>query len=153
MAKQKKKPITLKEAIDRIPHDPYYCLDSGECPFWQLRNFSSKGKQYRKARKSNILGIPTYYCSDGRHQLEYCAFLRIYLWCQDGVKECGINCDDPEGGYMDPNLPSELNPVKQARIQNREYADMYKEKYHIIKEKEGYITEKQALNHRFHRKT
>ena len=27
--------------------------------------------------------------------------------------------------------------------------NMYKDKYHIIKEKNGYITEKQALNHRF----
>ena len=31
--------------------------------------------------------------------------------------------------------------------------NMYKEKYHIIKENNSYVTEKQALNHKFQRKT
>lgn len=40
-----------------------------------------------------------------------------------------------------------INYKKKKTIKKLD--NMYKDKYHIIKEKEGYITEKQALNHRF----
>ena len=122
MAKKRiKHKITLKEAIDRIPHDWAYCLDSGRCPFWQVRKCHSKGQMLRKAKEAQIFGLPIGH--ERQHVLEYCAFLGQYLSIQDGCKDCGINEDDPDGNYGDMDLP------KRARIKNREYADFYKEKF------------------------
>lgn len=117
--KIKKERITLKEAIKNIPHDWAYCNDSGMCPYWRLRKCHSKGQMITKAKKAQIIGIPTWYSK--RHELEYCMFLRQYLSIQDGCKDCGINEDDPENNYGDMSIP------KKRRISNRETADMYKE--------------------------
>ena len=120
MAKKRiKHKITLKEAIDRIPHDWAYCLDSGRCPYFQFRTMT-KNRFIRVAKKNELL-VPIWY--EEQHVLEYCTFLRQYLSIQDGCKDCGINEDDPDGNYGDMDLP------KRARIKNREYADYYKEKF------------------------
>ena len=84
MAKKRiKHKITLKEDIDRIPHDWAYCLDSGRCPFWTIRKFRSKGQMIRKAKKAQIFGIPVWHSR--YHRLEYCAFLKQYLSIQDYI--------------------------------------------------------------------
>ena len=143
--KAKKHIVTLKEAIDRIPHDEFYCLDSGRCPFWQLRKFS-KGKLHKLRLKHHIWALPIWYSKS--HQLEYCSFLREYLSIQDGCKDCGINCDYPQSKhdeYMkylekeykekDSEFYAEcMEDAKEydiftRRIENREYADFYKERF------------------------
>lgn len=143
--RRKKHIVTLAEAIDRIPHDEFYCNDSGRCPFWQLRKFS-KNKQIKIVQKYHIFGIPTWYART--HELEYCSFLKEYLSIQDECKDCGINCDYPQSKYNDylkyleekykdkePEFYKEcIEDAKEydiftRRIQNREYADYLKEKF------------------------
>ena len=129
MRKIKKHRITLKEAIDNIPHNECYCNDSGRCPYWNLRKFN-KNKWNKLCDKYELLA-PCYYGS--MHILEYCSFLKTYLSIQDGCKDCGINEDITEAQKrIDPEHPDD--PCHSAipyrrRITNREYADMYKEKF------------------------
>ena len=148
--KIKKERITLKEAIENIPHDWAYCLDSRKCPYWRLRKCHSKGQMITKAKKDQIIGIPVWYSRN--HELEYCMFLRKYLSIQDGCKDCGINEDFTEemlneelkslNEYYAENSPEKLPATKEeilefngydkpfrARIKNREYADFYKEMF------------------------
>lgn len=150
--KTKKQRITLAEAIERIPHDWAYCLDSGRCPYWRLRKCHSKGQMITKAKKAHIIGIPIWYSR--HHELEYCMFLREYLSIQDGCKDCGINEDltpemikeeiEADKAYHDKYHPDEpYTPLTEAeileyngykkpfraRLKNREYADFYKEMF------------------------
>ena len=120
MRKKDNKNATVADAVRLVPHDALYCNDSGRCPFWQLRNCKSRKRQERIAEKADIIGIPLRYCGERGHYLEFCTFLGKYLSCQDGVKDCGVNCDDPNGDYNDREMP------KIARLQNREFADYYK---------------------------
>lgn len=120
MAKKRTKhKITLKEAIDRIPHDPDYCNDSGRCPYFRIRNLT-RTKMIRIAKSKTWFGIPSWYFK--RNKLEYCVFLKDWLYIQDGCKDCGINEYDETGGYGEEHC-------KRRRITNREFADHYKEQF------------------------
>lgn len=148
MSKTQKKRITLAEAIQNIPHDEFYCLDSGRCPYFTVR-YLSENKYKALMKKGGI--VPQYGKRDNKYPLEYCMFLRDYLGIQDGCKDCGINCDVPEEvaaedkAYTDEYRANGEEPyaskddewlvkygyMKKAyrrRIENREYADFYKEK-------------------------
>lgn len=120
MAKKRiKHKITLKEALDRIPHDPDYCNDSGRCPYFRIRNLT-RTKMIRIAKSKEWFGIPSWYFK--RNQLEYCVFLKDWLYIQDRCKDCGINEYDETGGYGEDYL-------EQKRLKNREFADFYKKKF------------------------
>lgn len=128
--KIKKEKITLKEAIERIPHNECYCNDSGRCPYWRLRNLT-RTKMIRIAKSKEWFGIPSWYY---RHnQLEYCVFLKDWLYIQDGCKDCGINEDITEDQkWIDPEHPNDRcysSIPYRRRIKNREAADMYKEMF------------------------
>ena len=150
MARKAKKRITLEEAIKNVPHDWAYCLDSGRCPYWRLRKCHSRGQMITKAKRDHVVGIPIWY--SGRHELEYCMFLREYLSIQDGCKDCGINEDFTEemlqeaiedlSEYYKEHDPEKYPATREeilefhgyekpfrARLKNREFADYYKEKF------------------------
>ena len=116
MRKREKHIITLKEALEKIPHNEFYCNDSGVCPYFRLRKLT-RSKMLRIARSKDWFGIPSYYYKN--NQLEYCVFLQDWLWVQDGCKDCCINED-----YYD-----EDDKLISRRITNREAADEYKERF------------------------
>ena len=145
MSKPKKHKITLSEAISLIPHDQCYCNDSGHCPYNYFREVSkTKYEQLTRTEKGRFKVITQY----PEPLLEWCAFLNEPLTIQDGCKDCGINCDYPpkkheeylkwleeEYKEKDPEYYQEcLEEEKDTktyirRIENREYADFYKEKF------------------------
>ena len=95
MKKVTKKPITLEEGIRLIPHDHFYCNDSGRCPFWQTRLYT-KGQLKRFIKEGKLtpfLPNDCFHNTEGKCRVEYCAFLKSNLSIQDGCKDCGINCD------------------------------------------------------------
>ena len=63
---------------DIIPKG-YFCNGDEVCPFLQFRKITN-------SRLKLVPDIPF-----GNKHLQYCAYLKKYLWIQDCIKDCGIN--------------------------------------------------------------
>lgn len=98
MKKSRKQKITLREAIDKIPHCEHYCNDNGKCPFYCMRKLS-KSKYRRLTKKPEDPRFFNILTQFPEPWLEWCTFLHLPLHVQDGIKDCEINCDYTEEQY------------------------------------------------------